>query len=474
MRGTFSRRVLPYASLAAFAVTVWRASRYAALDDAYISFRYAWNLVHGRGLVFNPGEVVEGYSNFLWTMLSAAALALGIDPVAASRAAGLALTLAAAALVVAALRERSRALAACAGVAVCLAPPIVRQATNGLETALFTFLVTLGLVLGAKGRTRGASLVLALAALTRLEGALVFGVWWLALAWRARGEGRTAWSRLAQAAVLFSAVFASYFAWRWVHFGSLLPNTFYAKTAPLAMELRSGGAYVGTFLLLYPVFLLPLVPRRGPLDPRGAVYVLYLLYLVLIGGDSSEAFRFVAPLVPLGLVLAAERIAALSRGWRIAGGGALVVLMAVALGGTRVPADDAAALAARVVGEVARPGQSVATAMIGEIGYRNPEVVIVDTVGLVEPAIAREAADPAIRVKGHRKHDAALVLARDPDYFFPIGKLDVQDASHFTFTGFPFDTAIIERPDFPRRYALRGVEIGGRRIYYFARTAPPR
>ena len=36
-------------------------------DDAYISFRYAANLVDGHGLVFNPGfERVEGYTNFLW------------------------------------------------------------------------------------------------------------------------------------------------------------------------------------------------------------------------------------------------------------------------------------------------------------------------------------------------------------------------------------------------------------------------
>lgn len=34
-------------------------------EDAFISFRYARNLVDGHGLVFNPGERVEGYTNFL-------------------------------------------------------------------------------------------------------------------------------------------------------------------------------------------------------------------------------------------------------------------------------------------------------------------------------------------------------------------------------------------------------------------------
>ena len=35
-------------------------------DDAFVSFRYAENLINGYGLVFNPGEPpVEGYTNIL-------------------------------------------------------------------------------------------------------------------------------------------------------------------------------------------------------------------------------------------------------------------------------------------------------------------------------------------------------------------------------------------------------------------------
>jgi arabinofuranosyltransferase len=37
-------------------------------DDAMISMRYAYNLARGHGLVWNRGERVEGYTNFLWTM----------------------------------------------------------------------------------------------------------------------------------------------------------------------------------------------------------------------------------------------------------------------------------------------------------------------------------------------------------------------------------------------------------------------
>src|SRR5512135_2995012 len=38
-------------------------------DDAMISMRYAWNLSHGQGLVWNPGERVEGYTNLLLTLV---------------------------------------------------------------------------------------------------------------------------------------------------------------------------------------------------------------------------------------------------------------------------------------------------------------------------------------------------------------------------------------------------------------------
>src|SRR4029079_4952501 len=45
------------------------SGRYFCLfDDAMVSLRYAWNLAHGDGLVWNPGERVEGITSFLWTL----------------------------------------------------------------------------------------------------------------------------------------------------------------------------------------------------------------------------------------------------------------------------------------------------------------------------------------------------------------------------------------------------------------------
>ena len=60
-------------------------------DDAYISFRYAANLAEGHGLVFNPGEYVMGYSNFLWVAVLAAGEWLGVASPRAAPVLGIAL-----------------------------------------------------------------------------------------------------------------------------------------------------------------------------------------------------------------------------------------------------------------------------------------------------------------------------------------------------------------------------------------------
>ncbi|TET83600.1 MAG: hypothetical protein E3J37_05110, partial [Anaerolineales bacterium] len=41
------------------------------IDDAYITFRYAQNLLAGNGLVYNPGEAVLGTTTPIYALLMA-------------------------------------------------------------------------------------------------------------------------------------------------------------------------------------------------------------------------------------------------------------------------------------------------------------------------------------------------------------------------------------------------------------------
>src|ERR1700738_1680717 len=67
------------AALVVAALFLWLTEqcRPFTIDDAFISFRYAENLARGAGLVYNPGERVEGYTNFLWVLIIAAVYRLG-------------------------------------------------------------------------------------------------------------------------------------------------------------------------------------------------------------------------------------------------------------------------------------------------------------------------------------------------------------------------------------------------------------
>ena len=60
-------------------------------DDAFITFRYVYNFVHGNGPVYNPGERVEGYTHFLWVALLAGGQRLlpGVELVSIAKTLGI-------------------------------------------------------------------------------------------------------------------------------------------------------------------------------------------------------------------------------------------------------------------------------------------------------------------------------------------------------------------------------------------------
>ncbi len=148
----------------------------------------------GHGLVYNMGERVEGYTNLLWTLLIAAAMALGIPPETSSKVLGIAAWLA----LVAVLARRSwrparpRPFVPLAAALVLLMEDYQTWATGGLETSLFTLLVVAGLLLATRANAgvRGlvlAAVVLAAAVATRPDGAIFAAVAVVATCWAQAG-----------------------------------------------------------------------------------------------------------------------------------------------------------------------------------------------------------------------------------------------------------------------------------------------
>lgn len=313
------------------AAGAWHAAGLATVnDDAFISFRYARQLVDGNGLVYNPGERVEGYTNFLWTVLIAGGMALGAEPVTLSIVLGIGFfagTLLIACLVSRRIAGGNGRLGAVplAALALVLHRDVNVYATSGLETSMQTFLVTaLFASLALRSDLRGhllAGVILAASMLTRPDSA-VYGA---AVAAFVLLERREMGRRLAAVFVPVAVLFVPYWILRWQYYGFFFPNAFYAKSIDLPYYTQ-GVAYAWMYLSAYYVILLvPIavgavallsrrkrdaggtgaagVPGVGDHDRRilrlGILLAgFFLLFVVRIGGDFMFA-RFLVPVTPV-------------------------------------------------------------------------------------------------------------------------------------------------------------------------------
>lgn len=244
-----SRRTLWVLSVAvaAAACLLVRAAPDWTADDGYIVARYAQNLARHGSLSWNPsGPPVEGVTGLLLTFVEAIVFAVGGSGVVAARLLGGAAFVASAVLVpwIAFELRQSWWFGAAAAVVFVFAGEHAPHLRSGLETEIYVAANLAGalcLVRDARhGRPCGAALLVTcnVLALTRPEGALVAACLLGASLWitRPRGGVRTAAIR---SGLGFVVPMIAVHAARWVHFGSLLPNTFYAKRgAPNAEFLR--------------------------------------------------------------------------------------------------------------------------------------------------------------------------------------------------------------------------------------------
>ncbi len=307
----------------------WDGQRYFCLfDDAMISMRYADNLAHHRGLVWNEGERVEGYTNLLMTLLMAlpsAALEKRFA-VLAVQVFGIAVSLGIAWATMRLLEELR-------GSSGCLAPGLARVAgfalglsyypllywpLMGMETGVLALLLlnTLVWTLRFLRQLDRASLVAAavaggLAFLARADSVVYVApllALALARAWRASGASRRV---VLGAGGLYLLFPLSQLAFRAVYYGSLVPVTYTLKLEgfPLASRLANGYGFLLPFLAqTWPLFAAAAVGALSSESGRRlvafALPVVCVLYQLSIGGDFSNYWRFVSPGIPSLLVLA--------------------------------------------------------------------------------------------------------------------------------------------------------------------------
>jgi hypothetical protein len=452
---TPARRLLLVAVVAAS--TLWAVHLASLFDDAYISLRYARHLTRGNGLVFNVGERVEGYTNFLWTVLLALPLALGLDG-PRSAVLGCLLAFAAELLVVARLSARlhpaGRPAVPVAMLLLGGSYTFATYGTSGMETMLSALLLTLAVERALAGADAAAGLCGTLAILTHPDFALLFAALGVAVLL----ERPTRPTALRFAAP-FALLYVPYFLWRWRYYGDLFPNTYYAKSANLTY-FSQGTTYVLVSGLAAGVWaMLPLAAAAVRFRPR-ALFTrfallgvpLYLSYVAKIGGDFMLG-RLLVGVLPILALLAEVGARELVTRWP-----GLRVPAAALLAGAVLPlpllpphevrwniADERTYYAVRswwptfeadvldrtpatekILATGVRP--TLADATIGATGWRC-DVPLIDILGLTDAVVAHQPLLQRGR-PGHEKlatpaylRSRGVQLSRDALYPPPYGRL---------------------------------------------------
>jgi len=462
-------------------------------DDAYISFRYAENLVAGNGLVYNVGERVEGYTNFLWTLLVAAAVKAGIAAPAAGRWFGVAASLGA--IVLTAFLGRRYAgeyMGVVAAAMLAANGDFLLEAAQGLETSLFVLLVTAAAwraseeYVDAARKPLSAALII-LTFLTRPDGALVFIAalpFYVATA-RANPRRFALWL----GAIVVAAT--AYEGWRLAYYGAFLPNTFYAKVGARGTEFIYGLKYTAGFLLKFSPFflLLPLAAKpRKVFYLWGTLFAVLVVYVIAVGGDMKPSVRFYQPIIPLALVAVAatlyDVVTSLGRLRRW-----VLATLAVALVATsllqfipgffyarqyRQP-HELHVVAGKWLAENAPPGATLATTAAGIIPYYSG-LYTVDMLGLTDPYVARRG-KRTFAFPGHNLSATDYVLDQEPYYVliyglvFSPGPVSIDDV--VKSTQWPAEREMATSPRLRREYVLSQAEIlPGVYFVYFVRAEP--
>jgi len=417
------------------------------VDDAFITFRYVQQWVHGHGLVYNIGERVEGYSNFLWILLLSPFAHFGVELTLAAKGLGALFGLLTLYLTWRAAQQVEGPRVA--PLLLAASAPFAAWTMGGLETPLFTFLLFLSgytfLEEEAKGSGYLSGFLFSLLTLSRPEGLLFALVAFGFRVWRLYSmKSRPARHDLLRLLAI-GVIVLPYLFWRWVYYGYPLPNTVYAKS--LGLHPR---AFLEGLFYLYQVlpsvggaFFVGLLALLALIAPNPSPAVLfwslnlgaYALFIVISGGDWMPMQRFaVHVLPPLYLVIQSgwSRLRAL---WHPRREFWLALLLAGQTGyllgysleqrflngignGPLIPQDSPAIVYLR---QHVRPGETIAVIDAGLIAYRLPlEVRVVDMVGLTDAHIAHQPVQLPGGLWGRGdafgKWDVDYILAQKPRF----------------------------------------------------------
>jgi len=294
---------------------------YVLFDDAMISMRYAWNLAHGNGLVWNPGERVEGFTNPLWVGFMAL---FHLFPIPADKISlyiqwSGAIFLAVNLYFVKTITEEfsDSLLVMLAAVTITASyGPLDTWGLLGMEVSLLVLVTSVAVWMVLRTDPKRFNpwtyILLAVSTLVRVDMAVPYLVI-LGMMFFVQPKFRKQhliWGL----GLLFLFVGGQTLA-RYLYYGEWLPNTYYLKLEGFPFSLRIlRGLYTLFMLLWYSNWVLCLLPlaifffrRDWKVTLLWLVFLAQAAYSVYVGGDAWEhkggANRFISIAIPLFFVL---------------------------------------------------------------------------------------------------------------------------------------------------------------------------
>ena len=315
------------------------------IDDAYITYRYAYNLLAGNGFVYNPGERVLGTTTPLYTLLMTILGSLSGGPQAPFPNLALLINAFADGITCMLLYFLGRRLGfkyAGAGAAIvwAIAPFSVTFAIGGLETSVYVLLLVSMVYAHLENRHILAAFLGSMAFLTRPDALILIGLIGLDRLWdiirhkRQDSHDKTIPSRSSilieglafLAPSLVWVVFAS------LYFGNPLPHSITAKSlayllspeaafvrllqhyaTPFLGHLTFGTAWIGIGMVLYPFLYLVGAMQALRINPRVWPFVAYpWIYMAVFSLANPLIFRwYMTPPLPayfLFILIGAQKL----------------------------------------------------------------------------------------------------------------------------------------------------------------------
>ena len=211
--------------LAGVVLAVGHSLRDYALDDPFVTYRYAANLLEGKGFVYSVGENILSTTAAGYGLLLAAFgvfFGSGALPLISNMLSTAGILAASVLVYLIGRQAGSRLVGLAAGLLLGLNPFL--SYSIGLETAVYLALILAGFYLHQIGKLPWAAVPLAFATIVRADAVLPAAIVFAFATWQQR-------RLLLLPGALYAAICAQFFGYLTVAFGSPVPLTMSAKTA---------------------------------------------------------------------------------------------------------------------------------------------------------------------------------------------------------------------------------------------------